>query len=156
LGILAILALAGLTGCNRRDPNLPVQYPVTGQITLDDKPLAGAGIMFLPRRPYMPLGTLRTVLTYPDAAAQFSDAVVRAALDRVGLGRMAPKLDRVQRWDKELRLDEQQHLAFARLLADDVVGPELLPSVIEFAFGAQIGEGLGDCFRIHVSLHARE
>jgi vitamin B12/bleomycin/antimicrobial peptide transport system ATP-binding/permease protein len=75
-----------------------------------------AGMMFLPRRPYMPLGTLRTVLTYPDQAAHFADAPVRAALDRLGLGRLAPKLDRVQRWDKELRLDEQQRLAFARLL----------------------------------------
>jgi len=46
--LLAVLALV-LPGCNRRDPNLPVQYPVTGKITLDDKPLAGAGIMFLPR-----------------------------------------------------------------------------------------------------------
>ena len=51
LGLLMILAAAAVlpTGCNRRDPNLPVQYPVTGQITLDDRPLAGAGIMFLPR-----------------------------------------------------------------------------------------------------------
>jgi putative ATP-binding cassette transporter len=75
-----------------------------------------AGMMFLPRRPYMPLGTLRTVLTYPDQAAHFSDGAVRAALERIGLGQLAPKLDRVQRWDKELRLDEQQRLAFARLL----------------------------------------
>ena len=46
--LLTLLALI-LPGCNRRDPNLPVQYPVSGKITLDDKPLTGAGIMFLPR-----------------------------------------------------------------------------------------------------------
>ncbi|MBX6321588.1 MAG: ABC transporter ATP-binding protein/permease [Rhodospirillaceae bacterium] len=73
-------------------------------------------MMFLPRRPYMPLGTLRTVLTYPRQAARFSDAAVKAALERVGLARLVSKLDRVQRWDKELRFDEQQRLAFARML----------------------------------------
>jgi hypothetical protein len=40
------LALAG-TGCNRYDG--PPLYPVTGTVTLDGKPLPGAGVMFVPR-----------------------------------------------------------------------------------------------------------
>jgi hypothetical protein len=36
-------------GCGAKHPNLPPQYPVSGTITLDGKPLSGAGIMFLPR-----------------------------------------------------------------------------------------------------------
>src|SRR5262245_27650255 len=43
------LLLVVIAGCSGKDPNLPVQYPVTGKITLDGKPLTGAGIMFLPR-----------------------------------------------------------------------------------------------------------
>ena len=39
-----------------------------------------------------------------------------AALERVDLGHLVPSLDRMERWDRELPLDEQQRLAFARLL----------------------------------------
>jgi hypothetical protein len=38
-----------LAGCSQKNPNLPPQYPVSGTVTLDGKPLTGAGIMFLPR-----------------------------------------------------------------------------------------------------------
>src|SRR5262249_4672753 len=50
-GFNTLVFLLGLltVGCNRRDPSLPLQYPVTGKITLDGKALGGAGIMFLPR-----------------------------------------------------------------------------------------------------------
>lgn len=47
--LLVFLALFGLLGCSQRDSRLPPQHPVSGTITLDGKPLAGAGIMFLPR-----------------------------------------------------------------------------------------------------------
>ena len=39
-----------------------------------------------------------------------------AALERVDLGHLLPSLDRTERWDRQLPLDEQQRLAFARLL----------------------------------------
>jgi putative ATP-binding cassette transporter len=73
-------------------------------------------IMFLPHRPYMPLGSLRAALTYPAPPEQFSDKTIRAALDRIGLSRLAPVLDRVARWDQELPLDEQQRVAYVRVL----------------------------------------
>ena len=41
---------------------------------------------------------------------------MRAALERVDLGHLTPSLDRTERWDRQLSLDEQQRLAFARLL----------------------------------------
>lgn len=44
--LLAVLAL--IAGC-QKPSNLPAQYPVSGTISLDGKPLPGAGIMFLPR-----------------------------------------------------------------------------------------------------------
>ena len=44
------------------------------------------GTMFLSQLPYMPLGDLRTVISYPAAAGEFDDAAIQAALDTVALG----------------------------------------------------------------------
>jgi putative ATP-binding cassette transporter len=41
---------------------------------------------------------------------------VNAALARLDLGHLAPALDHTERWDRQLPLDEQQRVAFARLL----------------------------------------
>ena len=46
---LRLLCLLCVVGCGPKYPNLPAQYPVTGTIKLDGKPLGGAGIMYLPR-----------------------------------------------------------------------------------------------------------
>ena len=43
-----LLALGAMAGC-KKGPSMPTQYPVTGTVTLDGKPLSAAGIMFLPR-----------------------------------------------------------------------------------------------------------
>jgi putative ATP-binding cassette transporter len=72
--------------------------------------------MFLPQRPYLPLGTLRAAVCYPAEPGRFDEAAVVAALERVDLGDLVPSLDRTERWDQQLPLDEQQRLAFARLL----------------------------------------
>jgi putative ATP-binding cassette transporter len=72
--------------------------------------------MFLPQRPYMPLGPLRAALTYPADPSSFGDNALVAALERTGLGHLAPQLDSSERWDKDLSMDEQQRIAFARLL----------------------------------------
>jgi putative ATP-binding cassette transporter len=73
-------------------------------------------MMFMPQRPYLPLGDLRTAVSYPAETGRFDDPAVSAALMRVGLGHLVPTLDHEQRWDKNLPLEEQQRLAFARLL----------------------------------------
>ncbi len=73
-------------------------------------------LMFMPHRPYMPLGTLRKALTYPEPPQLFSDEVIRAVLKRIRLDRLAPLLDSEDRWDQELTLDEQQRFAFARMI----------------------------------------
>ncbi len=73
-------------------------------------------VMLMPPRPYLPLGTLRAGVSYPAAAEAFDHASVAAALERVGLSHQLPALDREERWDKGLSLEEQQRLAFARLL----------------------------------------
>jgi putative ATP-binding cassette transporter len=78
-------------------------------------PAPGA-MAFLPQRPYLPLGTLRNALSYPSPPNAFLDADVRQALVRCDLGDLVLKLDKTERWDRELSLGEQERLAFARLL----------------------------------------
>ncbi len=72
--------------------------------------------MFMPQRPYLPLGSLRSALAYPREPASVPDKVAARVLERVGLGPLAEKLDDEDRWDQVLSLGEQQRLAFARLL----------------------------------------
>ena len=73
-------------------------------------------VMFVPARPYLPLTTLRAAVTYPDDAAVFDNAAVQAALRRVGLEHLVPRIGEQERWDKILSPDEQHGLALARLL----------------------------------------
>jgi putative ATP-binding cassette transporter len=72
-------------------------------------------MLFLPQRPYIPLGTLRHALTYPDAA-EVDDATVRDALAKAGLGRLQDRLYEDEPWTQRLSGGEQQRLALARAL----------------------------------------
>ncbi len=72
--------------------------------------------LFLPQRPYIPLGTLRHALTYPSADSSFGDDAVRQALDAAGLAPLAAHLDDNQSWAQRLSGGEQQRLAIARAL----------------------------------------
>jgi putative ATP-binding cassette transporter len=73
-------------------------------------------MLFVPQRPYLPLGTLRAVISYPAAEGRFDDAQIREALALVGLGHLAERLDAVEPWDQQLSAHEQQLLAIARAL----------------------------------------
>lgn len=77
---------------------------------------ASEEILYIPRTPYLPPGTLREVLAYPKATSAYQTGACSAALARVGLQRLTPQLDSPQRWDRELNEDEQQALALARVL----------------------------------------
>jgi putative ATP-binding cassette transporter len=72
--------------------------------------------MFLPQRPYLPLGTLRAAVCYPGGANAFEPADVDRALELCGLTKFIPSLDLADRWDRNLSLGQQQRVAFARLL----------------------------------------
>jgi putative ATP-binding cassette transporter len=76
----------------------------------------GEEVLYMPRTPYLPPGTLREVLAYPSATGAFEAAAYANALGRLKLERLLPMLDVVQRWDRELSEDEQQTLAFARMV----------------------------------------
>jgi len=77
---------------------------------------ARESIIFMPQPPYLPMGTLRAALAYPDKADRFSDTDVKSALERVGLSRYLPELDKEERWDKELTLEERRRLVIGRVL----------------------------------------
>jgi vitamin B12/bleomycin/antimicrobial peptide transport system ATP-binding/permease protein len=72
--------------------------------------------MFLSQLPYVPLGDLRAVISYPAEEDRFSDGQIRSALDTVSLGHLGDRLDEVADWAKILSPGEQQRIAFARVL----------------------------------------
>ena len=74
------------------------------------------GVMFIPSRPYVPLGTLRAALTYPCAERAFKDEELVAALQGSGLNRLSSSLEQAARWEKRLLDEEQQCLILARIL----------------------------------------
>jgi len=77
---------------------------------------ADARVLFLPQKPYIPIGSLRDAVAYPGAAAAFGDEAIRAALAAVGLAPLAERLDDVQNWSLQLSGGEQQRVAIARAL----------------------------------------
>ncbi|HEX8755932.1 MAG TPA: ABC transporter ATP-binding protein/permease [Steroidobacteraceae bacterium] len=77
---------------------------------------AAEDLYCMARTPYLPAGTLKEVLAYPSPVSRFESQGYARALRRLGLDRLVPSLDEVRRWDHELNEDEQQAVAFARLL----------------------------------------
>jgi vitamin B12/bleomycin/antimicrobial peptide transport system ATP-binding/permease protein len=77
---------------------------------------AGARVLFLPQKPYIPIGTLRDAVKYPDEHSTATDADIVGALEGVKLGHLAARLDEVAHWTNILSGGEQQRLAVARAL----------------------------------------
>jgi vitamin B12/bleomycin/antimicrobial peptide transport system ATP-binding/permease protein len=78
--------------------------------------VANGDALFLPQRPYLPLGTLADALAYPRAAAGLARENLVEALRAVGLPQLAERLDEEGNWAQRLSIGEQQRLAFARVL----------------------------------------
>jgi putative ATP-binding cassette transporter len=117
---------------------------------------AAEEILYIPRTPYLPPGTLREVLAYPKAVDLFETAACSDALACVGLERLTPLLDSTQRWERELNEDEQHALALARVLihkAQWVVIDEVLDSLDDKALDRFIDvftKHLPHCGVIHI------
>ncbi len=84
----------------------------TGEISLP----TGWRTMFLPQRPYLPLGSLRRAIYYPQPVLENTDDNLTGLLERFGLQNLAGQLDAVDDWSWILSLGEQQRLAFIRIL----------------------------------------
>jgi putative ATP-binding cassette transporter len=77
---------------------------------------AHARVLFLPQKPYLPVGTLKEVLSYPDMPGQHDDEACRETLKACGLAALAPRLHEQANWSLMLSGGEQQRLAFVRAL----------------------------------------
>ena len=82
----------------------------TGCVTLP------ARSMFLPQRPYLPHGTLRAALSYPQPPDAYSDAALHEVLRTVRMPHLAEQLDAESNWSHQLSGGEQQRVALARAL----------------------------------------
>jgi len=72
------------------------------------------GSLFLPQRPFVPQGTLKQAVAYPEKAEIYSDEQVRTALDVVRLEAVRGRdLSEDANWELSLSGGEQQRLAFA-------------------------------------------
>src|SRR6202012_1236896 len=72
--------------------------------------------MFLSQLPYVPLGNLRTVVSYPNSPDSVSHEQLREVLTKVALAPLLNRLDDDQDWAKVLSPGEQQRISFARIL----------------------------------------
>ncbi len=76
---------------------------------------AGSRVLFLPQRPYLPLGSLRRAIYYPqDVPEQPED--LSEIMKKAGIEKFIDRLDEVDDWSRILSLGEQQRIAFARVL----------------------------------------
>ena len=80
------------------------------------RPTEDHATMFLSQMPYVPLGDLRTVVSYPANSGEISDENLMRALSQVALSHLANRLNDAQDWAKVLSPGEQQRIAFARVL----------------------------------------
>jgi len=85
--------------------------------------VGGSKSLFLPQRPYLPLGTLADALAYPETAEAHSRAELEGALRVVGLPYLVAQLDEEGNWAQRLSGGEQQRLGFARVM---LIRPEIV------------------------------
>lgn len=102
-----LLALAGLW----RHGHGRIEMPV------------GQRSMFIPQRPYVPIGTFKDALCYPGTADEFSNEECVEVLKACCLEHYIDRLEEAAHWSKRLSPGEQQRLAFGRVLLQK---PDLL------------------------------
>jgi putative ATP-binding cassette transporter len=72
--------------------------------------------LFLPQQPYLPLGSLRHIICYPDAPEKHTREAISQALRDAGLPLLVDHLDTDEPWAQRLSGGEQQRVALARAL----------------------------------------
>jgi putative ATP-binding cassette transporter len=76
----------------------------------------GVRMMFVSQRPYVPMGTLRAIASYPAPKGTFTDEQIQEAFRSLGLAGLPGSLDSAASWAQLLSPHEQQRLALARVL----------------------------------------
>jgi putative ATP-binding cassette transporter len=77
---------------------------------------ADGGMIAIGRWPFLPEGSLRQALAFPEAAERLDDAALQAALASVGLAHLATRLDEAGDWTRLLTAAEVQRLSFGRMV----------------------------------------
>jgi putative ATP-binding cassette transporter len=72
--------------------------------------------LFLPQQPYLPLGSLRHIICYPDTPEHHTREEISQALRDAGLPLLVDHLDTDEPWAQRLSGGEQQRVALARAL----------------------------------------
>lgn len=83
-----------------------------GQVVLPKNRL----IMYIPQKPYMPIGTLEEAVMFPDKEHPEMLAQVESVLKKCNLEHLLPRLKESAAWSDQLSPGEQQRVAFARVL----------------------------------------
>jgi vitamin B12/bleomycin/antimicrobial peptide transport system ATP-binding/permease protein len=119
------LLLRGITFTSVRGEALLITGPIgTGKVSCWERwpdfgrceiRLGEGRSLFVPQRPYLPLGTLSSALLYP-YENRFAAERLKCVLNEVGLGGLVGELNVVENWSQRLSLGEQQRLGFARIL----------------------------------------
>ncbi len=79
--------------------------------------MTGHGVaMLVPQRLYLPLGSLKNAVCFPDRAEDHDDEVIAALLKKVRLSAHVDDIHQVRMWQDELSPGEQQRVALARIL----------------------------------------
>ncbi|MBV4460337.1 ABC transporter ATP-binding protein/permease [Pseudomonas sp. COR58] len=78
--------------------------------------LPAARYLFLPQKPYLPIGTLRDALSYPQPGDTYAPERYQEVLEICRLPHLMARLDEANHWQRMLSPGEQQRLAFARAL----------------------------------------
>ncbi len=151
------LVITGKSGCGRTTllRSIARLWPfASGTVRHPD---GDGDAMFLSQVPYLPLGDLRAVLSYPSRECTLHDDDVVTALDAVALGHLAGRLNQIEDWAKVLSPGEQQRIAFARVLLQKprVIFLDESTSAIdegqEYAIYRMLNERLPDSIMVSVT-----
>ena len=108
------LLIMGPSGCGKSTllRTLAGIWPFgNGQIAFPEQPK----VLFLPQKPYLPLGTLREAFFYPGKGEGMEEKL-QEVMKLCQLEAFSDKLDKVENWSHLLSLGEQQRITFARAL----------------------------------------
>jgi len=111
----------------------------------------GRGVLFLSQQPYLPFGTLRHALTYPEPPEFVTTERAQEVLRQVFLAHLVDSVDEEDTWWRILSPGEQQRIGFARILINRPSVAFLDESTssidegLEFALYTLIREQLPDC-----------
>jgi vitamin B12/bleomycin/antimicrobial peptide transport system ATP-binding/permease protein len=72
--------------------------------------------LYLPQKPYLPLGSLRACIAYPTQDTRFGDDEIKSVLKLMDLEKFGARLDEVALWHNSMSPGEQQRIAIARAL----------------------------------------